>query len=476
LANGSDPRPADAEPTERLEDRHHRVPGLELLALVEGRTLTFPLPAEGERVVGRSGDADVRLDHPSVSRRHARIRTRGLRVEVLDLGSANGVLLEGERLEAGVWGELSIGRAAELGEAMVLVRPGRPPRPEAATARPAEPLVVGRALEPVLETLRRVADAPVPVLVCGETGVGKQVVAEALHRMSARASGPFVELNAAAVPETLIESELFGHAKGAFTGAEGSRAGLVEQAEGGTLFLDEVGELPLALQAKLLRVLEDRKVTRLGGRGATRVDVRFVAATNRRLEDEVAAGRFRADLLYRLDAIRVEVPPLRQRTDEIPELAARFAEELSEQMGFSLVPAFGEEALRALCAHRWPGNVRELRNVVQRTVLLHRRGRIDVDDLPRSVRAASAPDRPEEAPAPEAPAEAARAAPSRAGGEALRREMEELERRRVLEALDACAGNQTRAAKMLGMSRRALIRRIEAYGIPRPRKGREPKG
>ena len=269
----------------------------------------------------------------------------------------------------------------------------RPARPHSKPSAP-EPLVVGAALEPVMEMLARVADAPVPILVCGETGVGKQVVAEAVHRMSTRASGPFVQLNAAAVPESLVESELFGHERGAFTGADQARAGLVEQADGGTLFLDEVGELPLPMQAKLLRVLEDRSITRLGGRGSGKVvDVRFVAATNRRLEDEVRAGRFRADLLYRLDAVRLEVPPLRQRVDEIPELARRFAEELSGQMGFGVVPRFTDAATRVLCAHRWPGNVRELRNVVQRTVLLARRGVIDVDDLPSPLRA-SPPDAP----------------------------------------------------------------------------------
>ncbi|MBA3392886.1 MAG: sigma 54-interacting transcriptional regulator, partial [Deltaproteobacteria bacterium] len=220
------------------------------------------------------------------------------------------------------------------------------------------------------QMIDRVAGSDVTVLLLGETGVGKEVIAETLHQRSPRADGPLVRINCAALPEQLLEGELFGHERGAFTGADKAKAGLIESAEGGTLFLDEVGEIPLSTQVKLLRVLEERKVLRLGARSPTAVDVRIIAATNRDLEADVAAGTFRQDLFFRLHVFPLEIPPLRDRASEIEPLAAVFIASLCEQMHRRSRPRLSASAVAALQAYAWPGNIRELRNVVHRALLL----------------------------------------------------------------------------------------------------------
>jgi transcriptional regulator with PAS, ATPase and Fis domain len=270
----------------------------------------------------------------------------------------------------------------------------------------------------------------------GETGVGKDVRAQEIHARSARANGPLVRLNCAALGEALLESELFGHEKGAFTGATASKPGLIETAHGGTLFLDEVGEMPLATQAKLLRVVEHKEVRRLGGLEDRRVDVRLIAATNRNLAQMVEDGSFRRDLYFRLNGITIELPPLRERASEIAELAARFASKTP------ITPA----AIERLRAYAWPGNVRELRNVIERAAVLSGVATIGPEHL---VFDAAPP-------------------PSRASD--LTSELASVERKRIEEALAASAGNQTKAAELLGITRRALINRLNEYGFARPRR------
>jgi two-component system nitrogen regulation response regulator NtrX len=244
--------------------------------------------------------------------------------------------------------------------------------------------IVGKsyAVKAVIENIEKVASTPARVLITGENGTGKELVARAIHRQSPRADQPFVEVNCAAIPGELIESELFGHMKGSFTGAVADRAGKFEQADGGTLFLDEIGDMSLAAQAKVLRVLQDGEVTRIGGAKSRTVDVRVLAATNKKLDDEIAAGRFREDLYYRLNVVPIAVPPLRERREDIPLLARHFMQLLSEREG--ITPRVLDDAAVAALSHAdWPGNVRELRNTIERLLILASGARITAADVER---------------------------------------------------------------------------------------------
>ncbi len=329
--------------------------------------------------------------------------------------------------------------------------------------------------------IRRVAAGNISVLLEGETGVGKEVLAHTIHQLSPRADKPLVCLNCASLSESLLESELFGYERGAFTGAVGSKAGLIESADSGTILLDEVGEMPLSTQAKLLRILEQRQVRRLGSLQAKTVNVRFIAATNRDLESEVAKGTFRADLYFRLNGATLVIPPLRERREEIRELAELFLGQFCAVGGLSGV-SLSTEALSVLEAYSWPGNVRELRNVIERAVLLCPDDRILPEHLPLERLARALPSllptpsaafiaptpsmafnaqNPTIPPPPLLPAAIVSSEPLT--------EMDQ-ERTRIVRALEACAGNQSRAAKLLGVSRRTLINRIESLNIARPRK------
>ena len=312
-------------------------------------------------------------------------------------------------------------------------------------------VVADPQMKHVFELAKRVASSPITVLVVGETGVGKEVVAEAVHRLSPRANGPYVRLNCASLPESLVEAELFGHEKGAFTGAVATKTGYFEAAHGGTLFLDEIGELPLSMQAKLLRVLEQRRIVRVGGTKEIPIDVRLVCATNRTLEHEVKRGRFREDLYFRISAFVIPVPSLRDRAAEIPLLAAQFARELSAELG-DQETIVTPEALAILSAYDWPGNVRELRNVIERAVVLSGRGRIEPQHLAERLRERAT-------------------APSRTSGGTLdvRQRVADVEREAVIAALEANRGNQTQAARQLGISRFALIRLMEKHDLKRQR-------
>ncbi len=299
-----------------------------------------------------------------------------------------------------------------------------------------------RAMRDVLDLVARVARTDAPVLVTGETGTGKGLVARTLHAESARAGGPFVTVNCAALPEALLESELFGHVKGAFTGATQDRKGLFAEADRGTVFLDEIGDLPLALQAKLLHVLESRAVRPVGASRERPVDVRIVAATHRDLRERLRAGAFREDLLYRLEVIPLHLPPLRDRPEDVPLLVEKFLAEARRRHPASPVERFSREALAALVDHRWPGNVRELAHVVERVVLLAGSAEVALSDLPAAVRQPPAP-----AGAPEF------------SGEVL--PVRELQRRYAAWALEACGGHRGRTAERLGIDPKTLARWLE---------------
>lgn len=299
----------------------------------------------------------------------------------------------------------------------------------------------------VLELVERAAEFKSTVLLTGESGTGKEVLARAIHAQSPRRSDAFVGVNCAAIPEPLLESELFGHARGAFTGADRARRGLFVEADGGTLFLDEIGELPLALQAKLLRALQEEEVRPVGESKSRKIDVRVIAATARDLETEVAASRFREDLFYRLNVLRVRVPPLRERREDIPLLVDHFLASFATSLGRP-VRDVSDEALSRLVTYAWPGNVRELENVIERAVILARSEQIGVRDLPPNVLATSAAE-----------------TPSGASDFSLRDARRTSEIEAIRRALAATSGNRTHAARLLGISHRALLYKLKEYEI-----------
>ncbi len=311
------------------------------------------------------------------------------------------------------------------------------------------------AMVDLYRVVDRVAQGTISVLLTGETGVGKEIIAEALHRRSPRVEAPFVRLNCAALTQTLVESELFGHVRGAFTGADQDKRGLIESADGGTVFLDEIGELPLPTQATLLRVLERREVQRVGSLEPRPVDVRFVSATNRDLEEEIGRGRFREDLFYRLNGVTLAIPPLRDREGEVVPLARMFVDRVSRELGVE-APALSARAEALLAGYHWPGNIRELRNMIERAVLLCTGDTLDAEHLPVDKLSASW--------SSSSPARARRPRVVEADP------AQDAKKQRILDALEACAGNQTRAAEYLGVSRRTLTKWLGRYDIPRPRK------
>jgi DNA-binding NtrC family response regulator len=561
-----------------------RKPGAPRLAVIGGGMVaTHALPAAGEVVIGRDAGCDVRIDDPSLSRRHLRLRiAEAMTIE--DLGSSNGTFLAGKRLAPGAPVPLGLDEIVTVGGVGIVIQHHAhlaPPRtlwghgyfelrlaeectrahragttfgvlrvratdPDAANllsaavrdidvvgtyapqewevlvldavadtvaeladrvrgaipgalvalaafpadgrdawslgscaagrleagARPAPDPASDAAprlapigpMQSLLALADRVAVGDISVLILGETGAGKEVIADHVHARSRRAAHPLVKLNCAAMPEQLLESELFGHEKGAFTGAIATKPGLLEQAAGGSVFLDEIGELPPATQAKLLRVIEQREILRVGALKPRAIDVRFLAATHRDLPIAIAAGRFREDLYFRIAGVTLQIPPLRDRPDEILPLAERFAQRAAAGLGRP-TPTISPAARALLRAHRWPGNVRELRNAIERATLLCD-GTIDVGHLPddRMSRPAAA-----------APAEAAPVATDPAAGAGLggvRVQADALERQAIESALARTGGNQTEAARQLGISRRTLTNKLNVHGFDRPRKRR----
>ena len=449
--------------------------GRRVLLVLDATPRALPLPDSGEVTVGRSASsADLVLDDPSISRLHVRLLLEPGRVLVTDLESKNGSRLAGALLSPAVATELPFGVVLEIGEVPVVLQPGHrgadglierlAPAPRGPREARSDAMREGAAMQRVHRILARVAPDDVSVLLLGETGVGKELLAESVHRGSLRASGPLLRLNCAAMSDSLFESELFGHEKGAFTGAVAQKVGLLESARGGTVFLDEIGELPLGLQSKLLRALEQRVVRRVGGRVDIPIDVRFVSATNRDLEAESARGTFRSDLYFRLSGFTVRVPPLRERLDELPALATTILASAARERSIA-VPTLSPAALAALGAHPWPGNVRELKNVLVQALILCEGQVIDVPDLPLDEMRARARSLAEIGGGrPSAPSEVPPAPPAAVGA------VDPTLRARIEAALQSTAGNQTEAARLLGISRRTLIHRLEELGIARPRK------
>jgi len=303
------------------------------------------------------------------------------------------------------------------------------------------------AMRRMYELLDRIADSSASVLIAGETGTGKELVARALHERGRRKAGPFVAVDCASLPEPLLESELFGHARGAFTDAHAARRGLFVQANGGALFLDEIGDLPLALQAKLLRALQTRSVRPVGANDEVPFDVNLIAATNRDLESAVEEGRFREDLYFRINVIHVEMPPLRARGGDVLLLAQHFVDRYAAQAG-KRVTGLSPEAAERLLAYVWPGNVRELENCIERAIALTRHETIGLDDLPEKIRGFQ---RSHVLVAGDDPSELA--------------PLEEVERRYVLRVMEAVGGSKTLAARVLGIGRKTLYRKLEQYKI-----------
>jgi transcriptional regulator with PAS, ATPase and Fis domain len=312
----------------------------------------------------------------------------------------------------------------------------------------------------IFDMIDSIADTKATVLITGESGTGKSLVARAIHRRSSRRNKPFVEIACGALPETLLESELFGHVAGAFTGATGDKLGKFMQADGGTIFLDEISTASSGMQVKLLRVLQEFEFEQVGGTKTFHVDARVILATNEDLSQAVAAGRFRQDLYYRVNVINIELPSLRDRISDIPLLAKHFLEQIGQESG-KKIHAFTDEALVALQRHRWPGNVRELQNVVERAVLLGKHDKVGVEDLPLALAAA-------------APITATPAA-----GHTLKQALEAPERQIILEVLESNNWNRHATAEILGINRTTLYKKMKRLGLedsPGPRGGQRAAG
>src|SRR5215470_9865668 len=343
---------------------------------------------KGEIRIGAMDDNDVVIQDDTVSRYHCKILQEDNAYVLLDLGSTNGTFINRVRIREGF---LKPGCTVHLGQSEFKFTAGEeeveivPSRKD----RCGEIIGKNQKLREIYAIIEKIAPTNTTVIIEGETGTGKEVVAQTIHRLSARAQGPMMVFDCGAVPENLIESELFGHEKGSFTGAIMTRQGLFEMGDGGTVFLDELGELPLDLQPKLLRALESREIRRVGANKPIKVDVRIIAATNRNLEEEVRAGRFRQDLFYRLSVVRLILPPLRERHEDIPLLVKHFLRSASYAKnadGSPRVNGISREALDLLCAYSWPGNVRELVNVVERACSFCESDTIQIADLPDMIR------------------------------------------------------------------------------------------
>jgi two-component system response regulator AtoC len=409
----------------------------QVIALWDGGQASKALAPGAALVIGRSDDADLQIVHVSVSRSHARIFA-GPPILIEDLGSSNGLRVNGALVRAGERVVVQPGDVIEIGAAMVIVR-----TPVATAAHDPTP-----AMERTHKLAALVAKSSLGVLILGETGVGKEVLAREVHEQSYRAKQPFVRINCASLSETLLESELFGHERGAFTGAIAAKPGLFEAAHTGTLFLDEIGEMPLAMQAKVLRVLENGEVRRVGSIETHNVDVRFVAATHRDLRAMASEGLFRTDLYFRINGVTLVIPPLRERAPEILSLARTFIDQASLRDGHA-PPELAASARVAITTYAWPGNVRELRTVMERALLLAGGKAIEREHLLLDHEMVAS---------------------RQETSTRLDDELARVERDRIVDALARSDGNQTEAAKLLGVARRTLIHRIEAYKLPRPRK------
>ena len=449
-------------------------PGARLsVSISDGMTVEVRL-GQKEVKIGRGREADLQLPDPSVSRLHAKIFRVGRQYFLSDLRSRNGTLADGERITQLA---LEDGRMFQVGPFRIHFHgpvSGFPAGEEPTVSPGAMHAVTGRvAAEPVrvpkrtgapasageapfgliggsvhvrklVATIRRVAASDVPVLIEGETGSGKELVARGIHDASSRRERPFIVVNCGAISPELIESELFGHEKGAFTGATAQRKGAFELANSGTIFLDEIGELPFLLQPKLLRVLEQKEVKRVGGNDLLLADVRILAATNRNLREEIARKAFREDLYFRVGAITISIPPLRERREDVAAIARHFLSGMGNPLP-GKAPVLSPAALDALVSHDWPGNVRELRNAIQRAVVMSESGELTGPDFSFLLQAAK-PCAETENPS------------------GLSR-WEKAERTNILGELARQMGNKTKAARELGIAKSTLFEKLKKYGI-----------
>ena len=443
------------------------------VSISDGMTVEVRL-GQKEVKLGRGREADLQLPDPSVSRLHAKVFRVGRQYFLADLRSRNGTHADGKRItqlaledgvmfrvgpfrirfhgpvsgfEAGEAPTVPPGTASLLTESVGAEPVRAPKRAGASTAAVEAPfgLIGGSAhVRKLVATIRRVAASDVPVLIEGETGSGKELVARGIHDASARRERPFIVVNCGAISPELIESELFGHERGAFTGATAQRKGAFELANNGTIFLDEIGELPLSLQPKLLRVLEQKEFKRVGGNDLLLADVRILAATNRNLREEVARKAFREDLYFRVGAITVPIPPLRDRREDVAPIARHFLSGMGNAAS-GTVPALSPAALDALVTHDWPGNVRELRNAIQRAVVMADGGELTGPDFSFLRQPAKPGAEPE-------------------GPSGLSR-WEQAERTNILGELARQMGNKSKTARELGIAKSTLFEKLKKYGI-----------
>ncbi len=431
------------------------------------RSEVVQLPSHGSVAVGRGEDSDVALEDGRVSRAHAKFYWASGELLLQDLGSRNGTLLNGVRLTGSdpprslkAGDRVKVGSHEFLVALVTKVPPPKRVESESGALLDGKATAVGTVVADARLTrtygfARRIAASNATALILGETGTGKEVLAQQIHAWSKRKDGPLIRVNCAALPESLVESELFGHEKGAFTGADRRKVGLAEAANGGTFFLDEIGELPLPVQAKLLTMLENRAVVRLGSIKEVPIDIRVIAATHRDLSDEVAAGRFREDLFYRIHVAVLRIPPLRERLVELPLLAELFARNFAELSGAEPRKShISPQALRALADHDWPGNIRELRNTIEHAMLVSEHGYIEVEHLPDTL--GSAPSRPTNPPTIPTGLEAQ---------VSIKAKVADLEREAIENMLRKKGGNRTHAALELGISLRSLLYKIKKYAI-----------
>jgi two-component system, NtrC family, response regulator GlrR len=405
---------------------------------------------DGRMTIGIGEGATLRLSDPTVSRFHAELEAIDEGIAVRDLGSTNGTLFGRARIhEVIVDGAVDL----DLGQTKVRLSIGREQASLPLSGASAFGPLIGAsaAMRAVYTALERAAPTTAPVLITGESGTGKELAAHAIHRASPRHDGPFEVVDCGGLPPTLIESELFGHTKGAFTGAQTDREGAFERADGGTLFLDELGELPLELQPKLLRVLGEREIRRVGGRDTQKIDVRVVAATNRDLRREVNSGRFRADLFYRLAVIQVRMPALRDRLDDLPLLARNLLDAIASDRGVEVKDI---ELDASLWEHTWPGNVRELRNYLEQLAILKEPPALVSESESAANEGAGAP-----------LMEGLERLPLLAAKNEL---IGRFEKRYLEKLLDQTKGNVAEAARLSGVNRATLFRMIRRYGLREP--------